>query len=641
MTTGSSSTQPGVIARIPEGGAPSEAQPSDPPPLSYREIAVRLAEHGVKAATAYDRPDLADRLRSLTDRVLDPTVRVLVVGEFKQGKSSLVNAIVGQPVCPVDDDIATAVPTAVRFAEQPVAMAVVRQDDDELRRQPVAVATLPAWVTETGVEVAKHDVELVEVGVTSDVLRDGLVLVDLPGVGGLGSLPGAVTMAALPYARAVVFVSDAAQELTAPELDFIRGLARQCHLIALVDSKIDIHPAWRRVVDADSADIAGLTLGPFAVSSELAAKAAESEDRVLAMESGLGPVVEWLRDDVLDGAARRDALLMAEVVGAVADQLADPLEAERSALADPEGVAALVTQLEGAQGEVVRLRTVAGRWQQALVDAFADLSGDLDHDLRARVRDVVNAADHTADDMDPAKGWSEYEPQLRREVAGLVGDHYQILDERITSATQAVAAVFTEDADSIQATVREAVGGVSSDLPAQSLDSDRPLTAAKRAGLGTQALTLVRSSYGGAVMLGFLGATIGFPVVAPAALGVGLLLGAHGLRQESGRQLLQRRAQVKAAVRSYVDEISFSVGKDSRDRIRFSQRHLRDFFAARAAELNESAMASLQAVQDATGRAATDREGRQRDVAAELERIAWLARTAADVRTALEERTGQ
>jgi hypothetical protein len=412
-------------------------------------------------------------------------------------------------------------------------------------------------------------------------------------------------------------------------------------MIALVDSKIDIHPAWRQVVDADSADIAGLTLGPFAVSSELAAKAAESEDRVLAIESGLGPVVEWLRDDVLDGAARRDALLMADVVGAVADQLADPLVAERSALADPEGVAALVTQLEGAQREVVRLRTVAGRWQQALVDAFADLSGDLDHDLRARVRDVVNAADQTADDMDPAKGWSDYEPQLRREVAGLVGDHYQILDERITAATQAVAAVFTEDADSIQATVREAVGGVSHDLPARSLDSDRPLTAAKRAGLGTQALTLVRSSYGGAVMLGFLGATIGFPVVAPAALGVGLLLGAHGLRQESGRQLMQRRAQVKAAVRSYVDEISFSVGKDSRDRIRFSQRHLRDFFAARAAELNESAMASLQAVQDATGRVATDREGRQRDVAAELERIAWLARTAADVRAALEERTGQ
>jgi hypothetical protein len=486
--------------------------------VSDREIAVRLAEHGIKAATAYGRPDLADRIRSSIDRILDPTVRVLVVGEFKQGKSSLVNAIVGRPVCPVDDDVATAVPTAVRFAEQPVAMAVVR-DDDDLRRQPIEVTALPAWVTEAGVEVANHEVELVEVGVASDVLRDGLVLVDLPGVGGLGSLPGAVTMASLPYARAVVFVSDAAQELTAPELDFVRALTRQCPLVALVDSKIDIHPAWRQVIAADASDIAGLAQGPFAVSSELASKAAESGDDVLAAESGVVPVVEWLRGEVLAGAARRDASLMAEVVGAVAAQLAGPLEAERSALADPEAAAVLAGQLEVAQAEALRLRTAAGRWQQALTDAFADLSGDLDHDLRSRVRDVVNAADETFDGIDPAKTWDTYEPQLRRDVAGLVADHYRILDERITAATETVAAVFTEDAESVQATVREAAGGDRShDLPGRSPDSERALTGGKRAGLGTQALTLLRSSYGGAIMLSFLGATIGFPVVAPASV---------------------------------------------------------------------------------------------------------------------------
>src|SRR5437868_9581733 len=187
MTTGTSSGKSKVSAGATEGGGPTAEPPPDAPTLSDGEMAVRLAEHGIKAAIAYARPDLAERLRSLTDRLLDPTVRVLVVGEFKQGKSSLVNAIVGQQVCPVDDDVATAVPTAVRFAAQPVAMAVVRQDDDELCRQPIAVATLPAWVTETGVEVANHDVEVVEVGVASDVLRHGLVLVDLPGVGGIGS----------------------------------------------------------------------------------------------------------------------------------------------------------------------------------------------------------------------------------------------------------------------------------------------------------------------------------------------------------------------------------------------------------------------------------------------------------------------
>ena len=40
----------------------------------------------------------------------------MVVGEFKQGKSSLVNAMLNAPVCPVDDDVATSVPTLVRYA---------------------------------------------------------------------------------------------------------------------------------------------------------------------------------------------------------------------------------------------------------------------------------------------------------------------------------------------------------------------------------------------------------------------------------------------------------------------------------------------------------------------------------------------
>ena len=47
-------------------------------------------------------------------RAQDPSVRVLVVGEPKQGKSSLVNALVGAPVCAVRDDVATVVPTVVR-----------------------------------------------------------------------------------------------------------------------------------------------------------------------------------------------------------------------------------------------------------------------------------------------------------------------------------------------------------------------------------------------------------------------------------------------------------------------------------------------------------------------------------------------
>jgi hypothetical protein len=80
---------------------------------SARELAARLAAHGIAAANAYERPDLAGRLQPLDERTSAPIARVLVVGEFKQGKTSLVNALVDAEVCPAEPDAATVVPVAV------------------------------------------------------------------------------------------------------------------------------------------------------------------------------------------------------------------------------------------------------------------------------------------------------------------------------------------------------------------------------------------------------------------------------------------------------------------------------------------------------------------------------------------------
>src|SRR5699024_3127707 len=62
-------------------------------------------------------------------------VDVVVVGQFKQGKSALVNALVDASVCPVDDVVATAIPTRVSWGEQVQATLVTQLPDegDEIR----------------------------------------------------------------------------------------------------------------------------------------------------------------------------------------------------------------------------------------------------------------------------------------------------------------------------------------------------------------------------------------------------------------------------------------------------------------------------------------------------------------------------
>ena len=101
-------------------------------PSATARHALETLDVAIQGTRAYGREDLAERLSSARRLLTDSTVMVHVVGEFKQGKSSLVNALLTAPICPVDDDIATAVSTEVRYAEQVCASANVNRRRDRL-----------------------------------------------------------------------------------------------------------------------------------------------------------------------------------------------------------------------------------------------------------------------------------------------------------------------------------------------------------------------------------------------------------------------------------------------------------------------------------------------------------------------------
>ena len=71
---------------------------------------------GLRSVTT--APDLRARVEAAQARLADPACRVVVCGEFKKGKSSLVNALLGARVCATDADVATAIPTYVRYGER-------------------------------------------------------------------------------------------------------------------------------------------------------------------------------------------------------------------------------------------------------------------------------------------------------------------------------------------------------------------------------------------------------------------------------------------------------------------------------------------------------------------------------------------
>src|SRR3954453_839053 len=75
---------------------------------------VDLIDRAFELAAACDRPDLRGRLALVRERVSSPSVRVMVGGEPKKGKSSLHSPLVGVPCGPVAEDVATVISTVIR-----------------------------------------------------------------------------------------------------------------------------------------------------------------------------------------------------------------------------------------------------------------------------------------------------------------------------------------------------------------------------------------------------------------------------------------------------------------------------------------------------------------------------------------------
>jgi GTPase SAR1 family protein len=574
----------------------------------------------VAAANAYQRGDLVQRLRAAQQRMDEPEVRILVVGEYKKGKSSLINQLLNAPVCPVDDDVATAVPTVVRYGESLAVSAVTESGDGQSAPESISIEELPEYVTELGNPGNQRRVRFVEITVPRKTLGGGLILVDTPGVGGLGSAHTAATVGALPTADAVLLVSDASQEFTEPELQFVRTARELCPNLLGVLTKVDFYPEWRRILQLDVEHLKnfGLAFDLLPVSSALRKHALAEGDQELNAESGYPALVARLQVIVSGGEELIIRSAVHDILWVVA-QLESMLGAERSALADPERATQLAAGLTETKERADRLRSETARWQQTLNDGIADLTADLDYDLRTRTRAVVREAEEAIDGEGSAEDWDEFEAWLYRRATAEVVENYALLGRRAGELADRVAEHF--GAAEAEIVLAGSIEAPTEEVGALSVAS-RPRAGTQ--GLASQGMTALRSAYGGVAMFGMLGGLAGLAFLNPLTLTVGLLMGRKAIKDQKERELASRRQEAKNAVRKYVDDVNFQMSKDSKDTVRRVQRALRDTFQTRADELQRSTSEALLAAQRAVQ---TDQAGREKRLPAvedQLRRIRAL-----------------
>jgi len=180
-------------------------------------------------------PQISNDARSAAERISQGLFYVACVGQFKRGKSTLLNALIGETILPSGVVPVTAVPTIVRFEEQPRAR--VRLHSHGWRE--IAVTDIGEYVSEARNPENRKGVAGLEVFTPCPLLSTGMCFVDTPGLGSVFEANSAATHAFLPHVDAVIAVIGADPPIAGDELELIEIVSKQIQHIVFVLNKAD------------------------------------------------------------------------------------------------------------------------------------------------------------------------------------------------------------------------------------------------------------------------------------------------------------------------------------------------------------------------------------------------------------------
>ncbi|MDR7322388.1 MULTISPECIES: dynamin family protein [Catenuloplanes] len=578
---------------------------------------VDVLDASVQACLVHGRTDLAARLRARRAQLLDPALWVVVLGEPGQGKSQLINALINAPVCPVGDAGTTGTPTVVRHAEQPGALLVHR------------AARTALTVAEAAPHIRGREALRAEIGVPRALLAGGMTLVDTPAatpvtgwpelLGGLGEHPPADT---------VVLASAATAELTVAELDLLRDAAAAVPNVIVALTKTDLAADWRAVADRNRQRLAaaGLSAAVIPVSATLRLRAARTGDAELNAESGFPELIGRLNRDVAGKPHALARAAAAQAARGALEQVATPLRARLTSASAPSQAMARLNEAQRALDDVRRRQV---RWQNTLNDDVADLVSNVEFDLRDRTRQILRKVDAAFETADPMTAWDEFASWLDRELKAAAEANFSWLIAQCEWISHRVAAHFGEYGQDALPTWRM---HVPDDLDRMVPHLEQP--GVEKFTITQKALTGLRGSYGGILMVGLATSLAGMPLINPVSVGAGAILGGKTVHDESKTLLKRRQAAARTRTQRHVDDFFLLVSKEGKDTVRQAHRLLRDHFLDLTDRLQDAIVHSVRTAKLAADADVAQTERRQREIELSLRELAGLYRQAQQLQPA-------
>ena len=423
------------------------------------EEALHLANRAHRLAVECGDQPLARALAWEARRWQEHQTTVVVAGEVDRGKSSVLNALLDRPGLLPAGEGSTTSQVVVRHAIPEYVRITRRSPDESIRVEEVDAAQLADLVTDLGDPEARSAVVAVEVGVGSELLGGGLVLVDTPGIGAMtpGHRESALRAASSADLLLVVLAAD--EPVLRSELDFVLDASERVGSVLFVMNRVDLNPDWddmrrehrdriwraaqdrRAKQNADESNAGDLArqaerldaLGDAAmlpVSARLATRAATRGNTDLADRSG----IEQVRQLLADLAARRDELRARNLVRLV-DSCVRRLETtqEMVVTAATESAGRAPAALEADLAALGQELNASARWRRTVRVGGQRLQATAGAEVAKRI-DALELAyrDHlgTLSTSELAAAAETIADDLERSVGALCADLTEWLSDR-------------------------------------------------------------------------------------------------------------------------------------------------------------------------------------------------------------------
>ena len=385
----------------------------------------------------------------LKEKVRSNAFNLVVVGQFKRGKTSLINALLGVEILPVAVVPLTSIVTIMTWGEA-LRIKVYFNDGKIAEIKP---ENLVEYVTEKGNPRNVKDVREVVLTYPSPYLKDGVRLIDTPGVGSIYLHNTDVAYQYLPKSDAALFLLSVDQPMSKAELDFLKDVKEYSNKIFFVLNKAD----YLRENDLKESiefsrnglkESMGSEVRLFPVSARLALEGTASKSDELIQKSMLPVFSNDLNKFLME---EKGNVLLQSVSNNLLRSISQAkleLELELKSLTTPlEELKEKIKAFENKKSEVEQVKRDFEILLEGEVKQLA--KGELEDDLQRFVRDLVpHEQAHLTDLFEQNKDRSLKD--LRNTLEEAVVNHVRqafitwraIEDERLAKAFETICKRF-------------------------------------------------------------------------------------------------------------------------------------------------------------------------------------------------------